>query len=272
MEPLRVSTLRASIDWRGGQLMARLSKAQIKAHEQAVTLLQQERLNDDDREFVLDNWQESANHVNSAAGAFFTPSSLAASTAIYTAGSETIIDLCAGIGCLGLWAWWLGGGKAKVTCLEINPDYVAVGRKLFPEATWICASAEAATGRFDCAIANPPFGKTARIKGPRYSGEDDLAVVDIAADLAQWGVFILPTLSVPFEYSGRATHQYRATPKSDRFEKATGIVLRCESTDASFSKDDWRGVSPSVEVCSVDFDEWRESRIREQMPLFGEAA
>lgn len=252
--------------------MARLSKAQIKRHTEAVALLSKDRLDDDEREFVLENWQESATHINSAAGAFFTPSGLARDTAIYTNGAETIVDLCAGIGGLGLWAWWLSGRRARVTCIEVNPDYVAVGRKVFPEAEWICASVEQANGHYDCAISNPPFGKTAKIKGPRYSGEDDLAVVDIAADLARWGVFILPSLSVPFEYSGRPHYRERESAKAERFIKATGIVLSCESSDAALYADDWRGVSPSVEVCSVDFDEWRAEREAEQSPLFARKA
>lgn len=256
----------------GGARMSRLSKKQIAEHRRAIALLAQERLNDDEREFVLDNWQESANHINSAAGAFFTPGSLARSTVCYASGAETIVDLCAGIGCLGLWAWWWSAGKAKVTCVEVNPDYVAVGRKLFPEATWICGSVEELSGSYDCAIANPPFGKTAKINGPRYSGEDDLAVVDIAADLARWGVFILPAMSVPFEYSGKPSYRERPSAKFDRFHAATGILLQCESTDAACAKDDWRGVSPSVEVCSVDFEEWRAMRARAEMPLFGSLA
>lgn len=237
--------------------MSRLSKAQIATHQKAVAILEQERLSDDDREFVLDNWQESANHVNSAAGAFFTPSGLARDTAIYCNGADTIIDLCAGIGGLGLWAWWLSGRKAQVTCIEVNPDYVAVGRKLFPEANWICASVEQATGRYDCAISNPPFGKTAKIRGPRYSGEDDLAVVDIAADLTSWGVFILPSMSCPFEYAGKPHYRERPSAKAAKFTAATGLVISCESSDPSIYADDWRGVSPQVEVGSVCFDTWR---------------
>jgi predicted RNA methylase len=252
--------------------MSRLSKRHIAAHKQAVELLAKDHLSDDDREFVLDNWQESANHVNSAAGAFFTPSGLARDTAIYANSAETIIDLCAGIGGLGLWCWWLSGGRAKVTCIEVNPDYVAVGRKIFPEATWICASVEQADGKYDCAISNPPFGKTAKIKGPRYSGEDDLAVVDIAADLASWGVFILPQMSCPFEYSGRPFYRERPSPKVDKFTAATGLRLSCESTDTSCYKDAWRGVSPSVEICSLSFDEWREGRVIAQADLVGRAA
>ena len=252
--------------------MSRLTKAQIAAHRKSLAILEQDTLTDDDRELVLDNWQESANHVNSAAGAFFTPSGLARDTAIYTSGADTVIDLCAGIGCLGLWSWWLSGRRAAVTCLEVNPAYVEVGRKLFPEANWICASVLDASGNYDCAIANPPFGKTAKIKGPRYSGEDDLAVVDIASDIARWGVFILPNMSVPFEYAGRG-YRERPSAKYDRFHKATGISIGCESTDAAYHRKAWRGVSPNVEVCSADFEEVQAQR-EAQRPrdLFSEAA
>jgi predicted RNA methylase len=252
--------------------MSRLSKAQIAAHRQAVELLEKPHLDDDEREFVLVNWQESANHINSAAGAFFTPSGLARDTAIYCNGANTIVDLCAGIGGLGLWAWWLSGRKAHVTCVEVNPDYVEIGRKLFPEANWICTSVEQVAGRYDCAISNPPFGKTAKIKGPRYSGEDDLAVVDIAADIARWGVFILPQNSCPFQYSGAPQYVQRGTAKTEKFTAATGLTLNCESTDASIYRGDWKGVSPAVEVCSIDFDEWREEHALAQSDLFEKAA
>lgn len=258
--------------------MAHLSKAQIKAHQQAEDLLLKDRLTDDEREFVLDNWQESARHVNSAAGAFFTPSGLARDTSIYTSGADTIIDLCAGIGALSLWAWWTSDRRAKITCVEVNPDYVAVGRKLLPEATWINASVDALPPElrgFDCALSNPPFGKTAKIKGPRYSGEDDLAVVDIASDLARWGVFILPTGSLPFRYGGGG-YRPQSSPKYDRFTAATGIEVACESIDTGYYRTAWRGVSPSVEVVSADFEELRFARAGlitgDQPDLFERAA
>lgn len=258
--------------------MARLSKAENKLHQEAVELLRLDRLDDDQREFVLINWQESANHVNSAAGAFFTPTGLARDLgcfAQYNNGDMSVIDLCAGIGGLGLWTWWISGRKARVTCIEANPDYVAIGRKMFPEATWICASVENAVtlGRFDVAISNPPFGKTTKIKGPRFSGEDDLAVVDIASDLAEFGVFILPQMSCPFQYSGRRFYEVRPSAKHDRFKSATDIELNCESIDASIYADDWKGVSPSVEVASADFSQVQASRAAQHAPdLFGLAA
>lgn len=253
--------------------MARLSKAQAKAHAEAVGLLTKDRLTDDEREFVLDNWQESANHINSAAGAFFTPSGLARDVGLFSQ-ADRVIDLCAGIGCLGLWNWWGSGCKADVTCIEINPDYVEVGRRIFPEATWICASVEEAVnlGHFDIAISNPPFGKSAKIRGPRYSGEDDLAVVDIASEIADFGCFILPSMSCPFEYSGRHTYRERQTAKYDRFFEKAGVKLTCESIDCGYYRDDWRGVSPSVEVVSADFTELRSARQSGQPDLFERAA
>jgi predicted RNA methylase len=242
--------------------VARLSKAQIKLHREAEELLTLDHLDDDQREFVLDNWQESALHINSAAGAFFTPSGLAGDLALFSQ-ADTVIDLCAGIGGLGLWNWWRSNRRAKVTCIEINPAYVAVGRKIFPEATWICASVETAPtlGRFDIAIGNPPFGKTAKIKGPRYSGVDDLAVVDIASECADFGTFILPSNSCPFEYSGRDDYRARSTPVFDKFHAATGIDLTCEPIDCGYYKDDWRGVSPRVEVVGTDFTDVQASRL-----------
>jgi 2-polyprenyl-3-methyl-5-hydroxy-6-metoxy-1,4-benzoquinol methylase len=43
-----------------------------------------------------------------------------------------------------------------MVCIEKNPDYVAVGRKVVPEATWICADVfdlPADLGRYDRVVA-----------------------------------------------------------------------------------------------------------------------
>lgn len=259
--------------------MSRLSKSQIKAHREAEAILAKERLDDDERQFVLDNWQESANHVNSAAGAFFTPSELGLSTALFLGLYEggRVIDLCAGIGCLGLSALWRWGHAPsfELVCVEMNPAYVEVGRKLLPEARWICgsvASLPADIGHFDCAISNPPFGKTAKIASRRYAGEDDLAVVDIASGIADFGTFILPSGSVPFEYSGRPYYWERPSQKYDRFREMTGIELTCESIDCDGFRDDWRGVNPRVEVVGADFTEVRKARVPAQADMFGSLA
>lgn len=260
--------------------MSRLSKPQIAAHKQALKLLEQDVLSLDDREFVINNWQELANHVNSAAGAFFTPLDLAYHLAIEVRGCRRIIDLCAGIGSLAFAAWnpWHRGmvdDCAEIVCVEVNPDYVAVGRKVMPEATWICASVADLPdlGRFDMAIANPPFGKTAKIASPRYSGEDDLAVIDIASDIAELGTFIVPQMSAPFEFSGRQGYRRRESAKFERFFAKTGIDLQAGcGVDCDVFRDQWRGVAPKVEIVTADFSDVRGARATARIPDLFEAA
>ena len=58
--------------------MAKLTKAQAKLHEKAVKLLQCKELSEADTRFVFNHYREDANHINSTAGAFFTPYGLAA--------------------------------------------------------------------------------------------------------------------------------------------------------------------------------------------------
>lgn len=53
--------------------MAKLTKAQRKAHAEAEAILSKDRLTEDEREFVFNNWHEGAECNNAAAGAFFTP-------------------------------------------------------------------------------------------------------------------------------------------------------------------------------------------------------
>lgn len=260
--------------------MSKLSKAQYKAHNEACALLEKDRLSEDDRWFVLENWQESARHVNSAAGAFFTPVMLARDFNIEVAGPR-ILDLCAGIGCLAFMAWnkagW-GREPIDITCVELNPDYIAVGRKVLPEARWIEASVfdlPRDLGRFDCVISNPPFGKTPRQgSAPRYTGSAfEYHVIDIASDLGDYGAFILPQMSAPFRYSGQRHYEVSESDAYRAFRDQTGIELGAScGIDTSTHRGDWRGVAPVTEIVTADFAEARKARQSDQADLFGEAA
>ena len=53
--------------------MAKLTKARRKAHAEAEAILTKDKLTDDERDFVFQNWHEGATHENGADGAFFTP-------------------------------------------------------------------------------------------------------------------------------------------------------------------------------------------------------
>lgn len=259
--------------------MAKLTKPQIKAHARAIELLKQDRLTIDEREFVLENWQEAANHINSAAGAFFTPLGLAWDFSIDVGGLR-ILDLCAGIGALSYAMFERGSFNRsrdedpKITCVEVNPDYVEVGRKIVPEATWICGDIfdlPDDLGRFDWVIANPPFGK---IGG---KADFDLAVVELAERYADNATFILPAGSVPWRFSGqRGYDPSRPSDKAVRFRDRTKIELRpgC-GVDCDFYRDQWRGAAPAVEIALADYEEARSQRPAApaaQADLFGAAA
>lgn len=247
--------------------MAKLSKAQAKNHEAARRLLEKDVLTEDDKWYVLEHWQESATNLNNLAGAYFTPLGLARDLNII-AGNENrrVIDLCAGIGTLAFFATlgpWIHG-QPELVCVEKNPDYAAVGRKLLPDATWIVGDVfdlPDDLGLFDCAIGNPPFGATSRHggSGPRYSGRSfEYHVIDVARDLARYGVFIIPQDSAPFSYSGQQSYHRTPSEAYDQFHTDTGIELEASSIDTSICRSEWRGVTPATEVVTVDFDAARE--------------
>lgn len=243
--------------------MAKLTKPQIKAHNEAEALVACNRdLTGDEREFILDNWQESANHVNSAAGAFFTPRGLARDFAIEVDGSSlaagTLIDLCAGIGSL---TYAVAHKFRRIVCIEINPEYARIGRKVVPEAEWIVCSAfdplVLELGRFAWAISNPPFG---RIKaddyvGPYSGSEFEYKVIEIASRVADFGAFILPQMSAPFRYSGQQGYRNEESDKARKFREQTGIVMEPNcGIDTAIYKSEWRGVAPVCEIVVCEFE------------------
>jgi predicted RNA methylase len=236
--------------------MAKLSKPQARAHLEAEKILKQDRLTLDERIFVLENWREDATHINGLAGAFFTPEGLARDFTIEVSGPD-VIDICAGIGTLAFWTALRGRATGRLVCVEINPQYAAIGRKIVPEAEWIIGDALAmdltSIGRFTTAISNPPFGRPAtRAAGVRYAFEH--AIIERASHLAKFGAFIIPQASAPFEYSGRQSFTERRSESYEKFRAETGIQLtnNC-GIDCDIYKSDWHGVAPSVEIVVADF-------------------
>lgn len=261
--------------------MAKLTKQQAKLHQHACDLLAKDVLTEDDKSFVLENWQESASHINTVAGAFFTPLELAMDFAI-EAHEGRVIDLCAGIGMLSFAMRQrniYNTPPLDITCVEINPDYVAVGKKIMPEATWIEASVldvlDMGLGHFDFAVSNPPFGNVKRPDGkksPRYTGGDfEFHVIDLASHLASFGVFILPQMSAGFNYSGKPQYSRQTSGKAFDFQEKTGLVFQSGcGVDTEFYKSAWRGVSPICEIVCVDFEEKHVEEV--SAPIATEAA
>lgn len=255
--------------------MAVLSKEDAKNHRMASALVAMDRdLTEDERDIVLRYWQESSNVTNKLDGAFFTPEDLAYDLQFHVHG-DRIIDLCAGIGTLAFCNRDLPARRPgnsqnlpprEIVCVEKNPAYVAVGRKLLPEATWICGDVldvpGMGLGTFDTAIANPPFGKVERSgNAPGYTGQYfEYHAIAVASLIARNGAFIVPNESAPFRHIGRLGGGYRnldrrESARYNAFHRQTGIVLRDNVGIDASSYEGWRGVSPRIEVVACDFEE-----------------
>lgn len=254
--------------------MAKLTKEEVKKHNAALEILNKDHLSFEDKLFVYEHWNEGATSVNSESGAFFTPEGLARDFVLEVYENSNVIDLCAGIGILSFFAYHYN--KCKVTCIELNPTYVEVGRKLLPEATWINDSIfnYKEFGHYDQAISNPPFGKIKTGIDPeiqkelKYKGSEfDLITIDIASNIADRGSFIIPQMSTPFKYSGQPyfidtresgkgynPHQQTPPAKVQKFIRETGLDYQFNvGIDTSIFKDDWKGVNVVPEVVCFDF-------------------
>jgi predicted RNA methylase len=244
----------------------KLTRGQTQKMQEVEQLLALERrLTDDEREFVLEHYQEGANRNNAAMGAFFTPIGLARDFALEVpSGCNTIVDLCAGIGSL---AYACEDKARHIVCVEQCAEYVRVGRKVMPDATWIHADVFVDWIKdfdgFDVAISNPPFGN--RVKGEafdgRYSGSTfEYKVIELASRIADCGVFIVPQQSAPFSYSGSQLYQESVSADCTKFMNQTGIAMEANcGIDTAFYRNDWHGVAPTCEIVVCDFEQFEQA-------------
>lgn len=242
----------------------KLTKAEIKQQERCAELLAKQTLDDDEKLYVLENFQEGATNMNSAAGAFFTPQGLASDAMIECSGmGGKFIDLCAGIGRLTHAAkeWRV---NRDFTCVELNHDYASIGMKVIPEAHWIVGSIFDLPDEriYDVAICNPPFGNIKTGRDNDGFGGFEFSAIYKASKIAKYGIFILPQMSTPFLYSGRESFKECMNDKVKRFVDKTGIKFQFNcGIDTAYYKDQWHGVAPICEVCTFDFMEAREGEL-----------
>ena len=264
--------------------MAKLSKALRAKHHSAVKILENEVLTDLEKETVFTHWHEGANHSNGDAGAFFTPLDLAWDLALDAVGGGNgkglrIIDLCAGIGVLS-YCLKSRFPEIEIVCVELNPDYVEVGRKLVPEAQWHCLDvmdkdALAVLGQFDIAVSNPPFGQVNTFSGSQGAfytgGHAEFKVMEAAAAIANIGTFLIPQMSAPFQYSGVPFYSQRSNLKLESFLEDTDIKVDIGLAIDTTAYSGFKGVSITTEIVEIDFSHYKGGPLEtgeEQMDLF----
>jgi hypothetical protein len=247
----------------------KLTKQQAKAHAAAMALIDGgAALSLDQIEQCYRDFHEGATSDQTSAGAYFTPVDMAYDLRMEMPQRGTFVDLCAGTGRLAFFA----GGQAatsgnrhdysRIICVERNPEYVRIGKRLFPDAEWICGDAldpavRRQIGAVDFAISNPPFGVSGKsdYRAPRYTGPHfELKALDVMALLAPEGWAIVPAMTAPFDSRGYAnTPRAIDTSRADQWTSATGLPLnRFASLEPDFYRDEWHGVAPMVDFVGFD--------------------
>ena len=280
--------------------MSKLTKEQEKYHVRAMELVRSDRpLIEDEQEFVLRNYHAAATNLAGINAAYFTPFNLAHAVAIYALKEGRVVDLGAGIGVLGWWVHRQSFGQAKVTCIEHNPEYVEVGRRVFPEATWICRDVFdlkmwRELGQFDGAVSNPPFGNVKSDKEARawltFQGPLHFQVAELVLRVSRTGaVLIFPRIDLPYEESmyrkdlemaertrfsrffrPRTGHRFVEEEKWSRnlkkFMRLHPARFWSTSWPLEGFEDDWQGVNPIVEMTSFGYDDDVEKAERIGIP------
>jgi len=252
--------------------MAKLTKQEAKLFQEAEAILWDTNgriLKDEEIEFVLRHWYPDAKNIQTIGASFFTPveMSLAMMQLEINHDVARVIDLCAGIGSLiyGLYhsdPW--RKDYDEVAAIEINPEFVKVGKRLFPDVMWVEGDVfdlpllqhlKQAYGPFDVAVSNPPFGNPPGINKDltdwlSYQGKADLMVAEISIRIAErGGVMIMPQMSCQY---GLSTPHHGPTNSRvyKKWQKATGGIIETSSLD---TRDfEFRKASPLVEIVTTD--------------------
>lgn len=214
-------------------------------------------------------------------GVYWTPYGLAQDFAVFTPRYGHIVDMCAGVGMLSYRVSQMDSYERNIksiTCIEYNPHFVELGKKLLPEANWICANAydknlwddlvkDLPNNRFDCMISNPPFGTDMNKKDYswlKYTGHRDLMAVEICLRYAKNGNFILPHGSAPFSYSGRPYYEDKPERYSQKLKKFLRenkhhqFAMMCDGIDTSIFKHEWKNLPGGIgcEVVDISIHPW----------------
>ncbi len=254
----------------------KIPKRELKRQNELLELLKKESLTREEIEIIYEEFNPGMISEVGSAGAFFTPLGLARDCALFTPRSGHIVDVCAGIGVLSraLFDYDSYDKKIKsITCIEINPKYVEIGRKLCPRAKWICSDAfdqdlwkeltkDLKDNRFDSCVSNPPFGRIKSLHQSdwlSYQGNKDLEVLELCLRFAKNGYFILPVGSSPFKFSGELFYKEQMGRELKRFIKGQTMpfTMTADGIDCDVHKDGWKNLNGiKVEAVNIDIYPW----------------
>ena len=240
-----------------GYFIARVTKNESQLHLKVMKLVHSDKyLKENDKEFIFNNYRGDG---IGATGAFFTPEMLAWDFMLDAGCSDDCIELCAGIGRLSYYQF-IRNKPSHITCVELNPEYVLIGKRVLPQAEWITGDALQYTpDRFyRVAYGNPPFGKinTSGAYTGRYTGSEfEYKIIDRAREYSSYGVWIVPQGSAGFKYSGHTYYDRSIqSAKYIKFEKDTGLILHPGvGIDTSIYRDQWNGTKVTCKSVLVDY-------------------
>ncbi|PHR62146.1 MAG: hypothetical protein COA43_00450 [Robiginitomaculum sp.] len=257
--------------------MPKFTSNQRARHQEALSILKY-RVRDFEAIYeFFEKFDEAFYADISKDNAYFTPVGLARDISI-AVGGRRVLDVAAGIGVLSCLEWHMNGKQSDVVCIEQNPKFVEIGRKIFPEAHWICGdmmnpSIYEPLGTFDTAVSNPPFGSNkSAFKAPRYKGASlPYHIIDLLSDIADEGVFILPDRLVSDEFRGGYVGLYDQRHYTS-FVEQTHIKLGRTSIDAGYYCKEWKHTKIDVHLVTSDFRETRRLRdLGKTYELFGQS-